>query len=205
MKTIKNAGGKYIIQLPNNYELSNKSWPLLFFLHGAGERGNDLETLTTHGPPKIAHNGKEFPFLVLSPQCSKGQYWSNQILIKLLNDIFIEFRIDKSKVYLSGLSMGGFATWSLAINFPNVFAALMPVCGGGNPMKVVKIKDIPCWVFHGAKDNIVPIERSQEMVDAYQKLGTRVKFTVYPEAEHDSWTTTYQNDKLYAWMLKQKK
>lgn len=205
METIKNIEGKYLLHLPVKYKDTNKNWPLLLFLHGAGERGNDLEMLKTHGPPKLVEKGKEFPFLVLSPQCSIGLCWTNQYLDKLLTDIVEQYRIDTERIYITGLSMGGFGTWSLTIKYPKRFAAIAPICGGANPLMVKFIKHIPIWVFHGAKDRIVPIERSQEMVDAYTKLGVKVKFTVYPDAEHDSWTETYENPELYKWFLEQSK
>ncbi|MEN8119950.1 MAG: prolyl oligopeptidase family serine peptidase [Bacteroidota bacterium] len=205
METIKNREGKYLLILPAKYKEIYKNWPLLLFLHGAGERGNDLEMLKNHGPPKLVEQGNDFPFLILTPQCSIGQCWTNQYLDKLLTDIVQQYYIDKDRIYVTGFSMGGFGTWNLAIKYPNRFAAIAPVCGGGNPVMVKFIKNIPCWVFHGAKDRIVPIERSQEMVDAYEKLGIKVKFTVYPELEHDSWTETYDNPKLYDWFLAQKK
>ncbi len=196
---------KYLLYLPNGYDTEvQKSWPVLFFLHGAGERGDSLDQVKMHGPPKIVEK-KDLPFLVVSPQCPANQWWSPGILKELLDEILGTYRTDKSRVYLTGLSMGGFGTWTLSMEYPDVFAALAPICGGGDPSQVGKIKHIPIWVFHGAIDPVVPVERSEEMVNALKKINGNVKFTVYPDATHDSWTTTYDNQKLYEWLLDQKK
>ena len=111
--------------------------------------------------------------------------------------------MNTGRIYLTGLSMGGYGTWSLAIAYPGRFAAIAPVCGGSEPFFAGRIKDIPAWIFHGAKDSVVPVSKSEEMVNALKKHGSNVKFTVYPEAKHDSWTATYNNPELYEWFLKQ--
>ncbi len=192
----------YLLYLPENYNTSSK-WPLLLFLHGSGERGEDIEKVKVHGPPKLIANGKSFPFIVVSPQCPEGQLWSITDLDALLNEISENYKVDPDRIYVTGLSMGGFGTWELAIKYPNRFAAIAPVCGGGNFRLVNELKNLPIWVFHGAKDNVVPLKSSQEMVDALEKAGGNAKFTVYPEAGHDSWTETYDNPELYEWFLKQ--
>ncbi|WP_298862563.1 prolyl oligopeptidase family serine peptidase [uncultured Gimesia sp.] len=194
----------YLISLPENYEQQEK-WPLLLFLHGAGERGDNLDLVTIHGPPMLVKNGKQFPFIIVSPQCPKDQLWQPVELTALLNEIEQKYRVDKDRIYVSGLSMGGFGTWSLAAYTPYRFAALVPICGGGEKFWVKKIKHVPIWVFHGAKDTAVPLERSQVLVDVLKKAKSDVKFTVYPEAGHNSWTETYDNPKLYEWLLKQKR
>jgi predicted peptidase len=116
-----------------------------------------------------------------------------------------KYRIDKDRVYLTGLSMGGYGTWALAAAHPEKFAAIAPICGGGNPAEAAKLARLPIWVFHGAKDPTVPIERSKEMVEAIKAAGGDAKFTIYPEAGHDSWTETYNNPELYQWLLAQKR
>jgi predicted peptidase len=123
----------------------------------------------------------------------------------LLDDIIRTYRVDRDRVYLTGLSMGGFGTWDLAAAHPEKFAAIAPICGGGNPQNAKKLARLPIWVFHGAKDPTVPIERSREMVEALKAAGANVKFTVYPEAQHDSWTETYNNPEFYQWLLEQKR
>ena len=149
---------------------------------------------------KVA-NGEAFPFVLVSPQCPEGIWWSVDVLCALLDEVLSKYRIDEERVYLTGLSMGGFGTWSLAMARPEQFAAIAPICGGGDPDQVRRIKDVPVWVFHGAKDGLVPVQKSEEMVRALEACGGDVKLTVYPEAAHDSWTETYDNPDLYAWFL----
>lgn len=194
----------YLVYLPENYE-QKKKWPLLLFLHGAGERGDNLDLVTIHGPPKLVKNGKQFPFIVVSPQCPKEQLWQPVELTALLNEVEKKYKVDKDRIYVSGLSMGGFGTWSLAAYSPYRFAALVPICGGGEKFWVKKVKHIPIWVFHGAKDSAVSLERSQTLVDVLKKAKADVTFTVYPDAGHDSWTETYNNPKVYEWLLQQKR
>src|SRR5262249_37880875 len=153
-----------LLYLPDAYDSSKKEWPLLLFLHGAGESGDDLARVKRHGPPKLIEGGKAFPFIVVSPQ-SSGRGWNADTLNALLDDLISKYRVDKDRVYLTGLSMGGFGTWSLAATHPEKFAAIAPICGGGRPEDASKIKDIPTWVFHGAKDTTVPIARSEAMVN----------------------------------------
>ncbi|HWW02928.1 MAG TPA: prolyl oligopeptidase family serine peptidase [Candidatus Acidoferrum sp.] len=194
----------YLLFLPQGYEQSKKKWPLMLFLHGAGESGHDLAKVKTHGPPKIVETKPDFPFILVSPQ-SPGRGWNPEVLNALLDDIMRTYRVDKDRVYLTGLSMGGFGTWELAAAHPEKFAAIAPICGGGNPQNAKKLARLPIWVFHGAKDPTVPIERSREMVEALKAAGANVKFTVYPEAQHDSWTETYDNPAFYQWLLEQKR
>ena len=190
----------YLLYLPEGYGTSAKSWPLILFLHGAGESGSDLAMVKKHGPPKILETKKDFPFIVVSPQ-SPGRGWNPDTLSALLDDVVSNYRVDKDRIYLTGLSMGGYGTWGLAAAHPERFAAIAPICGGSNVRDAAKLKALPIWVFHGAKDNTVPIARSEEMVKALKDVGAEVKFTVYPEAGHDSWTETYDNPELYSWML----
>jgi predicted peptidase len=196
---------KYLLALPKGYDADTaKSWPLVLFLHGAGESGNDLSKVKIHGPPKLVDAGKEFPFILVSPQ-SPGRGWDPNALSALLDDVVKNYRVDKDRIYLTGLSMGGYGSWALANATPERFAAVAPICGGGNPVAAERLKNLPIWVFHGAKDNVVPLSRSQEMVDALKAAGSSVKFTTYPEAGHDSWTETYANPEFYEWLLKQKR
>ncbi|QDT21628.1 prolyl oligopeptidase family serine peptidase [Gimesia chilikensis] len=204
LKTTIPVNMDYLIYLPENYDEKEK-WPLMLFLHGAGERGDNLDLVTVHGPPKLIKNGKQFPFIVVSPQCPKEQLWQPVELTALLNDIEKNYKVDKDRIYVTGLSMGGFGTWSLAAYTPYRFAALVPICGGGEKFWVKKIKHVPIWVFHGAKDGAVPLDRSQTLVDVLKKEKADVSFTIYPEAGHDSWTETYNNPEVYEWLLKQKR
>ena len=190
----------YLIYLPPNYE-DQERWPLLVFLHGAGERGDDLKQVQEHGPPKLIEHGRDFPMIVVSPQCQSRQWWQAEAVAKLVTDICGQYRVDRRRIYLTGLSMGGYGTWATLAAYPTLFAAAAPVCGGGDPSVAARIRHVPTWVFHGAKDVVVPRRSSQEMVDALQAAGAEVRFTVYPEAEHDSWTETYDNPALYEWLL----
>ncbi len=193
---------KYLLFLPKDYADSDKKFPLMLFLHGAGESGDDLEKVKVHGPPKIVDGKPDFPFIVVSPQ-SPGRGWRPEVLNGLLDEVIAKHRVDTDRVYLTGLSMGGYGTWSLAAAHPERFAAIVPICGGGNPDDAAKLKEIPTWVFHGAKDDAVPLSRSEEMVAALKAVGGKPEFTVYPEAGHDSWTETYNNEALYKWLLGQ--
>lgn len=193
---------KYLLFLPKGYAESDQKFPLLLFLHGAGESGDDLEKVKVHGPPKIVDSKPDFPFIVVSPQ-SPGRGWRPEVLNGLLDEIIAKHRVDTDRVYLTGLSMGGYGVWALAAARPDRFAAIVPICGGGNPDDAAKLKDLPTWVFHGAKDDAVPLSRSEEMVAALKAAGGKPEFTVYPDAGHDSWTETYNNEALYNWLLDQ--
>jgi len=196
---------RYLVHLPPGAEEGGKRWPTILFLHGAGERGDDLKLVEVHGPPKNVKKQKDFPFIVISPQCAKGTWWSAPALEDLMKDVQAKYPIDADRIYLTGLSMGGFGTWSLASEHPDWFAAIAPICGGGDVFDVDRIKDVPTWVFHGAKDGVVSPVEAEDMVEALRKAGGRVRFTVYPEAGHDSWTATYDNPALYAWLLEQRR
>lgn len=199
---------RYLFFLPQGYgspENKEKKWPLLLFLHGSGERGNDnLDLVKKHGPPKIVDEKKDFPFITISPQCPTDKRWNPQELAKLVDSLANTHAVDPQRMYVTGLSMGGFGTWQLLAEYPGKFAAAIPICGGGDPSLAEKMKGTPIWVFHGAKDTGVPIALSEAMVDALKKAGGNVKFTSYPEAEHDSWTETYNNPEVYKWLLEQK-
>jgi len=194
----------YLLYLPKDYE-KQESWPLLLFLHGSGERGDDLELVKTHGPPKLIAAGKEFPFIVVSPQCRKDRRWEPIELTALLDDLSDKYKIDEDRICVTGLSMGGFGSWQLAAFDPNRLAAIAPICGGGEVYWTRSFAHLPVWAFHGGKDTGVPLERSQEMVDALKKRGGDPKLTIYPEAGHDSWTETYDNPALYEWLLEQRR
>jgi predicted peptidase len=194
----------YLLYLPKDYD-TQESWPLVLFLHGSGERGDDIELVKMHGPPKLIAGGKEFPFIVVSPQCPKTQSWEPIQLTALLDELTQKYKVDKDRIYVTGLSMGGFATWELAAFTPDRFAAIAPICGGGEVYWTRRFKHVPTWAFHGAKDTGVPLERTQEMIDALIKHGATPKLTVYPEAGHDSWTETYNNPEFYDWLLAQRR
>ncbi|MEG8989695.1 prolyl oligopeptidase family serine peptidase [Ignavibacteria bacterium 4148-Me] len=198
----KSVNINYLLYLPKDYELKDK-FPLLLFLHGAGERGNDLQLVKKHGPPKLIEEGKEFPFIVVSPQCPLNKRWNTEDLIALLDYLIENYKVDKNKIYVTGLSMGGNGTWRLAAEIPDRLAAIIPICGWGDPFAVCMMGKLPVWAFHGAKDQVVPVSASEELVERLKSCGGDVKFTVYPEANHDSWTETYNNPEIYEWLLNQ--
>jgi predicted peptidase len=211
LRQVHQANVKYLLFLPKGYEAnSDKRWPLLFFLHGAGERGNDIWKVAVHGPPKNIAHDPDFPFVVVSPQCPEGEIWSGDLLLGLLDEVIRDLKIDSQRVYLTGLSMGGYGTWDLGLRHPERFAAIVPICGGGELIDILlsegaraqALKSLGVWAFHGGKDPVVPLQESQRLVDALKKVGVQdVKLTVYPEAGHDSWTEAYNDPKLYEWLL----
>ena len=192
---------RYLLYLPPDYDPEGEPQPLVLFLHGAGERGDDLEMVKKHGPPKLVEAGREFPFILVSPQCPEGEAWSPEALGALVDHLEAEHNIDPTRIYLTGLSMGGAGIWALAGHQPKRFAALAPICAPSVFMAASRLRDVPSWVFHGAKDPVVPLSQSEVMVERMERAGADTRLTVYPEAEHDSWTETYANDELYDWLL----
>jgi predicted peptidase len=206
---------RYLLFTPKDYEQDkNKKWPLMVFLHGAGERGTNLAKVGVHGPPKVVASRPDFPFVLISPQCPTGQTWQKEAINALIDEAIKKYRVDTDRIYLTGLSMGGFGTWAMAASYPERFAAVVPICGGGNVIEVLlpakgkeaALKTLPIWAFHGGKDPVVKVEESERMIDAFKKAGNNnVKLTIYPEAEHDSWTETYNNEEVYKWLLEHTK
>jgi predicted peptidase len=199
----------YLLSLPKGYgDDPKKKWPFILFLHGAGERAlNDMALLKKHGLPRVLEE-RDLPFVILSPQCPPNRWWPDQAeaLMPLLDETLAHYAIDPTRVYLTGLSMGGYGAWFYGTEYPERWAALAPICGGGRwmngfPERVKVLKDKPVWVFHGARDDRVPIEESEKLVTVLKSVGGNVRFTVYPEAGHDSWTETYNNPELYTWLL----
>jgi predicted peptidase len=202
---------RYLLFVPKDYSASGKKWPLMLFLHGAGESSNDdLSKVKVHGPPKIVESKPDFPFVVVSPQSPPprmiGRAFDPEQLIQLVDHVEKQLNIDPERVYVTGLSMGGYGTWRLAARYPERFAAAVPICGGGEPEKLAKgLSKVPIWAFHGAKDNVVPPKESEEMVDAVKRAGGDAKLTIYPDANHNSWEATYDNPKVYEWLLEHRR
>jgi len=143
--------------------------------------------------------GKKFPFIIISPQADTSSGWEPESLYHLLDFFKQTYRVDANRIYLTGLSMGGFGTWSFAIKHPEEFAEIIPICGGGDTSQVWRLRQIPVWCFHGALDDVVPVKRDEDMVSVLRKDNPSAKFTVYPDANHNSWERTYNNDSIYAW------
>jgi predicted esterase len=204
-KRTNNLRTDYYLHLPAAYETEpDKKWPVILFLHGSGERGYNLPLVKKNGLPKELDDKPEFPFIVVGPQCSPSEWWSPPELNALLDRVEAKYRVDRNRIYLHGLSMGGYGAWALAAASPGRFAAVVPICGGGDPREAHLYGKLPIWVFHGGKDETVPLLRSKEMVEAIEKAGGNVKFTVFPDAGHDSWTPAYAMPELYDWLLQQK-
>lgn len=200
----------HLLYLPQGYDVDRKRrWPLIVFLHGSGERGTEIERVKTNGLPKRLDEGFDLPAIVISPQCPKDVSWSDGWMVEgldaLIDDALKRYRVDPARVTLTGLSMGGFGTWALGAAHPEKFAALVPVCGGGDPDLAYRLRTIPIWAFHGADDPVVPVQRTQEMADALRRYHGDIRVTIYPDTGHDSWIQAYDDPALYDWMLAQVK
>jgi len=204
-KITKYVGSHYLLYLPKDYENNENEWPLMLYLHGGGATGVNVNRVKKNGPPKLIEEGREYPFIVVSPQHKKGTRFSNDFLKALIDEIVANYHVDEDRLYVTGLSGGGTATWNLAMEYTHRFAAIAPICGRGNPDGAHRIKHLPVWVFHGAKDKLRSVRTSEEMVTALKAVEGNVRFTVYPEAGHDAWTETYNNPEFYEWLLKQKR
>jgi len=197
---------RYLLILPKGYGKGEQRWPLIIFLHSAGKRPDDLNKIWIPMPPRAHDIKKDFPFIVAYPQCpkdSRGHYkgWPNELLNALLDYIEHRYRVDTERIYLTGISMGGSGTWSLACAYPERFAAIAPVCGLTKPSRACRLKNVPIWAFHGARDEVIPLRESEEMVEAVKACGGDAKLTVYPDAGHNAWTPTYKNKELYDWFV----
>lgn len=184
---------------------SEERWPLLLFLHGSGERGRDLARVRSQGLPPRLDAGLSLPAYVLAPQCPDGVWWNPAQLAALLDAVEAAHPSDPQRLSVTGLSMGGYGTWALALHQPERFSALAPICGGGDPSRAREIAHLPQWVFHGARDEVVPLAESERMVAALRAAGADVRFTVYPEAGHDAWTPAYGEAELLPWLIEQRR
>lgn len=194
----------YLVQLPDGYEEdADQLWPLLLFLHGSGESGDDLDLVRVHGPPRILSEGGELPFIVVSPQNPNWIPWMPEVLLGLLDQVTHDYAVDEDRVVVTGLSMGGKGTWDLAAAAPERFAAIAPICGWGDPEMAPRLAELPTWVFHGALDESVELRGSTDLVNALNELGAPVRFTVYPDGNHgDAWKKAYNESGLIDWLEK---
>lgn len=194
----------FLEYLPDSENI--KSMPLIVYLHGAGERGVDIEKLNTHGPIKEMLAGKvNSNFIVIAPQCEEIKTWWDyaERLYKWILEYIKQPFVDEKRVYLTGNSMGGYGTWALAMAHPELFAAIVPICGGGFSRNATMLKNTPVWAFHCVNDGAVPCWATIDMVEHVKKYTeSEVKLTIYPENSHDAWTNTYQNQEVYDWLLK---
>ena len=198
---------RYLLWLPDGYDPAEK-WPLILFLHGRGERGVDVTDVLREGLPRRLAAGFALPAIIAAPQCPTDSDWTLQddALLALLDQLGADYAVDLDRMYLTGLSMGARETWRLAAQHASRFAAIVPICGR-RPDGVRNVADarslaaLPCWVFHGAQDAVVPISESDELVAALRDYGADVRYTIYPDAGHDSWTQAYAEPELFPWLL----
>jgi predicted peptidase len=195
----------YLLYEPPGW--SEEVRPLVLFLHGAGERGGDIERVTSEGLPREIERGRNLPFVAVSPHCPHGKAWvdMSKTLTLMLDELVPKLHIDERRIYLTGLSMGAFGAWKLAAATPERFAALVPVCGGGNPSWAQRLRQLPTWAFHGAEDDVVSVHHTESMVDALRQVGAPIRSTIYPGVKHDAWTQTYENPEVIDWMLGQRR
>ncbi len=199
----------YQVMAPADYVKTTR-YPLVIFLHGAGERGSENTRQLKHGCAEFAtpHNRNTHPAVVIAPQCPKNEWWSGdnlKMVFELIDTAEKEYSIDKKRIYITGLSMGGFGTWSALTHDSSRFAAAIPICGGGNPATAKKMTQVPIWVFHGDADTTVKPEKSRAMVEALKTLKGMVTYTEYPGVKHNSWSRTYKDQKVIDWLFEQKK
>jgi predicted peptidase len=214
----------YRLLQPDDYD-PKKVYPLVVFLHGAGERGEDNEAQLRHGVTEFAspQNRKRYPCFVAAPQCPAGQKWADvdwgapshrmtpepagptRLVLELIDQLQKSYPIDPRRIYLTGLSMGGFGTWDLLVRRPDLFAAAVPVCGGGDETQAAKIAHVPVWAFHGTLDDTVEVERSRNMIAALEKAGGRPRYTEYPDEGHFSWVPAYRAPEMMRWLFAQKR
>ncbi len=222
---------RYRLLMPANFDAS-KQYPLILFLHGAGERGNDNEKQLVHGAKFFLREEvrENFQAIIVFPQCPQNSYWSNvdikntsegkrefvfksggepskamDLTQQLLKWMIAKFPVKKKQIYVGGLSMGGMGTFEIVRRNPELFAAAFPICGGGAPSGADHLKKVKWWVFHGAKDNVVPPENSAVMVEALREAKAFVKFTLYPEANHNSWDPAFAEPELLPWLFSVKR
>lgn len=192
---------QYLIRYPENYREGEK-YPVILFLHGAGTRSNDIRVLAGNAFFRLTAQQESFPFVCVAPLCH-SETWFDQFetLERFATMISRASFTDPERFYLTGNSMGGYGAWQLAISMPDVFAAAVPVCGGGMYWDAGRLKNLPIWAFHGDIDPVVFPEESVKMVEAINKRGGCAKLTLYPDTKHDSWTATYSNPEVFAWFL----
>jgi len=198
---------RYVVYVPREYN-PEKPWPLIVFLHGAGERGDDgLKQTETGIGRAIRKHADWFPCLVFMPQCPERVWWDSaqKHVEQALEKTLREYNIDPDRIYLTGLSMGGYAAWIYGANKVDRFAAIMPICGGGKQEDAPKLAQVPIWAFHGADDDVVSPEESRKMVEAVRRAGGNIRYTEFEKTGHNSWDKAYGEEKHIKWLLKQRR
>ena len=198
---------QYLFYLPEEYGKADQKWPMIVYLHGASSRGSNMSRVRRSGIPWLADHEKGFPFITIAPQCPKGKRWvdlDTAGIMKIIDDICAEYAVDRDRIYVTGVSMGGHGAWYLAYKYPDRFAAVAPLCGRVETTWAETLKQIPSWVFHGNRDRVCPIRYSNGIVDALKSFGASVKYTVYKGAGHDIVTRTYRRE-LFDWFLQHRR
>lgn len=196
----------YLIYLPEDYANDwLKDFPLMIYLHGSSLRGNDISKIKAYGPPYLIEKGRKFDFIIVSPQCPSGKSWNvENWFAPLFKELTSKYRIDTSRIYLTGMSMGGYGAWNTAMEYPDKFAAVIPLCGGGNVKDVCKISNVPVWAFHSKDDDKVAFSETERLVEKLKKCNGNVKFTCLEGKGHAiQWI--YEKEDVYKWMLEQQK
>jgi predicted esterase len=196
---------KYLSYIPKNHDPNPKPMPLLLFLHGSGERGSDLQVVKKWGPLTWIEQGHPQPMIVIEPQCPEDEWWDPVRLARLIDQVSAQYKVDPKRIYVTGLSMGGFGSLEFAATYPERVTAVASLSGGEDPGLAPRLKTIPIWFFHGAQDKTVPPSASADLAHALQKIGAPAELTIYPNAGHGKWDVTYGNPALYSWFLSQKK
>ncbi len=195
---------KYLFHLPREYGKEDRQWPMIVYLHGASARGTNLDRVRQCGIPWLADHDRDFPFIAISPQCPKGTRWVDMDtgwIMNIVDEICAEYAVDRDRIYVTGVSMGGHGAWYLAYRYPDRFAAVAPLCGRVETTWAETLKQVPSWVFHGSRDRVCPIRYSNGIVEALRAFNANVRYTVYKGAGHDIVTRTYHNQELYDWFL----
>ncbi|MEO0796139.1 MAG: prolyl oligopeptidase family serine peptidase [Verrucomicrobiota bacterium] len=202
----KTLSADYLLYLPKQYDAEpEKHWPLIIFLHSSGERGEDISKVARHGPPHLIEQGKDFPFIIVSPLCPHDNWWNLEMLNAFYDTVLETYRVDPDRVYLTGLSMGGFGTWNWAVQNPEKFAAIAPIASWGPNKNFKPLVDMPIWAVHGEKDQAVKLHDAQKVINAIKEAGGDPRFTIYKGAGHNVWSRTYEDPEFYQWLLSHSK
>jgi predicted peptidase len=196
----------YLLFLPKDYAKQTATYPLVIYLHGGSQKGNDLNKLKLYGLPHLVDQGTDYPFIIASPQCPDNKYWSTENWFEnLYRDLRAKYRVDTNRVYVTGISMGGFGAWQVAMDYPNTFAAVIPLCGGCNDStQICRISHVPVWTFHGTADDQIPISETERLINRLEKCNGKAKFTRL-NGEGHSIQYLYENKAIFDWMLQQKR
>jgi predicted esterase len=196
---------RMLLYLPTGYSARGQPMPLLMHLHGSGARGSDLALLRREGLSRLIHKGLELPAVVASPQCQQGQAWDSKQVMAVVDYLKDSYNIDTRRIYLTGYSMGGYGTWRTASLYPQQFAAIVPICGGGETEWATSLTGIPIWAFHGRQDESVQVAETTKMIDAIQLAGGTPRLTVYPEGKHYIWDEVYRDNEVLEWLWQQRR